>query len=122
MSDIPVAVIITKADLFKTDIGLPKIKTIFNTDAVQYADTKGNTSLELVRNGVCKSFLINKGFVNALNLIDAKFNKAIYYTVSAMGHPSAHGTQYEPWGVLEPIIWLMRQKGELFQDILAEVE
>jgi GTPase SAR1 family protein len=121
MSDMPVAVIITKSDLYKNDIGLPRIKAILNSNALQYADAKGNTSMELVRNGVCHSFLKNNGFENALNLIDAAFNKVQYYTVSAMGHPSAHGKQYEPWGVLEPIVWLMRQRGAVFQDILTEV-
>jgi GTPase SAR1 family protein len=121
MSDMPVAVIITKSDLYRTDIGLPRIKMIFDTNAGQYANAKGNTSMELVRNGVCQNFLRTNGFENALNLIDAAFNKVQYYPVSAMGHPSAHGKQYEPWGVLEPIGWLMRQRGAVFQDILTEV-
>jgi GTPase SAR1 family protein len=118
MSDMPVAVLITKADLHKTDIGLPKIKEIFNSNAAEYADVGGNTSMDIVRSGVCKKFLKNRGFGNALNLIDAKFNKVQFYAVSAMGHPAARGKKYEPWGVLEPITWLMRQHGAVFQDIL----
>jgi GTPase SAR1 family protein len=53
-SDMPVAVLITKADLHITDIGLPKIKAIFSSNAVDYADAGGNTSMDIVRSGVCK--------------------------------------------------------------------
>jgi hypothetical protein len=117
----PVAVLITKADLHITDVGLPKIKAILSSNAAEYADAGGNTSMDLVRSGVCKKFLKNRGFGNALNLIDATFNKVEFYSVSAMGHPAAHGTQYAPWGVLDPIIWLMRQHGTIFQEILNGV-
>jgi len=117
-SDVPASVIISKADLHKRDIGLPKIRATFNTNAVKYADNNGNSSLELVRNGVCRDFLKTHGFENALNLIDAAFKRVQYYAVSAMGHPAASGKNYEPWGVLDPIIWLMKQQSSVFQDIL----
>jgi GTPase SAR1 family protein len=117
-SDVPVAVIISKADLYKRDIGLPKIKSTFNTSAARYADVDGNSNIELVRNGVCRDFLKTHGYGNALNLIDAAFYKVQYYAVSAMGHPAEPGKKYEPWGVLDPITWLMRQHSTLFQDVV----
>ncbi len=118
-SDVPVAVMITKADLHKRDIGLPKIRATFASSAQKYADTDGNTSLELVRNGMCRDFLEDHGFGNAVNLIDAEFSRVQYYAVSAMGHPATAGQKYESWGVLEPIAWLMQQQGEVFQDVVS---
>jgi GTPase SAR1 family protein len=117
-SYVPIAIVITKADLYKRDIGLPKIKAAFNSGTAKYADSEGNTSIETVRNGVCRDFLGIHGFGNALNLIDASFNNVQYYSVSAMGHPAAPGRIYEPWGVLEPVVWLMHQQNSIFQDIL----
>lgn len=118
-SDVPVAVIITKADLYKGEIGLPRIKSTFASGAQKYADADGNTSLEVIRNGICRGFLENHGFGNAMNLIDAGFNKAQYYPVSAMGHPAAVGQKYEPWGVLEPVVWLLQQQSAVFRDIVS---
>jgi hypothetical protein len=118
---VPVAVLITKADLYRQEIGLPKIAATFSSNAQKYADTKGNTSRELVRNGVCRAFLDNRGFSNAVNLIDAKFNKIQYYPVSAMGHPAAYGQKYEPWGVLEPITWFLQQSA-LFQNVVSSLK
>ncbi|MDR1841210.1 MAG: GTPase domain-containing protein [Holophagales bacterium] len=121
MSDVPVAVIITKADLYKRDIGLPKIRAVFESSARKYADADGNTSLEFVRNGICRGFLEDHDFGNTVNLIDAEFNRVQYYAVSAMGHPAAAGQKYEPWGVLEPIVWLMKQQGIFFQDVVSRM-
>ncbi|MDR1149259.1 MAG: hypothetical protein LBK66_11575 [Spirochaetaceae bacterium] len=120
-SDVPIAVLITKADLYRQEIGLPKIAATFSSNAQKYADTKGGTSRDLVRNGVCRAFLDNRGFSNAVNLIDAKFNKVQYYPVSAMGHPAAYGQKYEPWGVLEPITWFLQQSA-LFQNVVSSLK
>jgi len=119
VSDVPVAVMISKADLYKGDIGLPKVKAIHHTNAQKYADAAGNVSMELTRNGVCRKFLENNGFGNTLNLIDSEFTLVQYYAVSAMGHSAVPGRKYEPWGVMEPIIWLQRQSGAMFQDVLS---
>jgi GTPase SAR1 family protein len=118
-SDVPAVVMISKADLYRRDIGLPKIKATHNAKADRYADAEGNISPELTRNGVCREFLEKNGFENAINLIDGKFNNVRYYAVSAMGHPVAPGQKYEPWGVTEPVLWLMRQSGAEFQDVLS---
>ncbi|MDR1802843.1 MAG: hypothetical protein LBQ94_04495 [Treponema sp.] len=119
ISDVPVAVIITKADLCTHEIGLTKIISIYNENVQKNAVAESNASMELVRNGLCKDFLKDRGFANVMNIIAAKFNNVQYYSVSAIGHPVAQGRKYEPWGVLEPIIWLMRQHGTVFQDILT---
>jgi hypothetical protein len=46
------------------------------------------------------------GYENAVNLIEAEFTNIRYFPVSAMGHDVEDG-QYEPWGVLDPVFWLM---------------
>jgi hypothetical protein len=119
-SDVPVAVMISKADLYKREIGLPKIKATHNSNAQKYADADGIVSMEQTRCGVCREFLENHGFSNTLNLINCEFSKVQYYAVSAMGHPPIQGKKYEPWGVLEPITWLLQQSSVLFQEIFYQ--
>ena len=117
ISDVPVAVIISKSDLYKEEIGLPQIRAMFNSNPQKYSDAEGNVNLELTRNGVCRDFLKDNGFINTLNLIESEFNNVKYYPVSAMGHEAAIGERYEPWGVLEPVVWLLQQQGTKFQNI-----
>jgi GTPase SAR1 family protein len=121
-ADVPVAVIITKADLHKRTLGLPIIKATFVNNAQNYADSEGNTSLELVRNGMCRRFLEEYDFGNVINLIDGEFSRVQYYSVSAMGHSAADGLKYEPWGVLEPIAWILKQQGDVFRDIIPGLD
>ena len=118
-SDVPVAVIISKSDLYKKEIGLPKIRASFYSNPQKYSDAEGNVSLELTRNGMCRDFLKDNGFINTINLLEAEFNNVNYYSVSAMGNEAAAGKRYEPWGVLEPVIWLLQQQGSKFQKILS---
>ena len=102
-ANVPVAVIITQGDLYKREIGLPRIRASFKTSE----NTGINTgSLEQHQNEVCRTFLLDHGYTNALNLLEAEFSHIRYFPVSAMGHDVEEG-QYEPWGVLEPVLWLM---------------
>jgi len=117
-SDVPVAVMISKADLFKREIGLPKIKATHNSVAQKNAGADGNASMEQTRCEVCREFLENHSFSNTLNIIDSEYSNVQYFTASAMGHPPKPGQKYEPWGVMEPITWLLQQSGALFQDVL----
>lgn len=95
--------IITKGDLYKRERGLPRIRASFKTSE----NTGINTgSLEQHQNEVCRAFLLDHGYTNALNLLEAEFSHIRYFPVSAMGHDVEEG-QYEPWGVLEPVLWLM---------------
>lgn len=100
---VPVAAIITKSDLYKREIGLPRIRVTFRdlenseSGALGYSDYLNN---------VCRTFLTNHGFDNAVNLIESEFSNIRYFPVSAMGHAMEEG-QYEPWGVLDPVFWLM---------------
>lgn len=49
------------------------------------------------------------GFDAVLNMIDGEFENAQYFSVSAMGHEAEESSPYEPWGVIEPILWITQQ-------------
>ena len=98
---VPVAVIITKSDLYKKEIGLPRIKASYKAAVSGIQPT-----FEQHQNDICRAFLLERGYGNAVNLIEAEFSNIRYFPVSAMGHDAEDG-QYEPWGVMEPIFWLM---------------
>ena len=120
VSDIPTAVIVSKADLFKREIGLLKIKSRKN----EFCNTEGKSDSELIRiagNEICKEFLKNHGFENVLNLIDGEFNNAQYFPVSAMGHTAVLGQPYEPWGIMEPVKWILSYADGSFKDILKHM-
>lgn len=109
LAQIPVAVIISKADLFKRELGVPKIKSIYN-QAIKTSETSDIT-LNSVRNEVCRNFLLSHGFDGILNMIDSEFGNTQFFPVSAMGHEAEEASPYEPWGVIEPISWLIQQAG-----------
>lgn len=109
MAEIPVAVVVSKADLFKREIGIPKIKTLYNKK-LKAADAHEPT-LQSVRNDACRDFLYSHGFESVLNMIDGEFANAQYFPVSAMGHEASLEIPYEPWGVSEPVAWIIEQVG-----------
>ena len=101
-ASVPVAVIITKSDLHKREIGLPRIRATYNANP----SIEAKLSFEQHQNNICRDFLLNQGYENTVNLIEAEFSIIRYFPVSAMGHNNEEGP-YEPWGVLEPVFWLM---------------
>lgn len=107
LARVPIAVIISKADLYKREIGIPKVKSIYN-QAVKNSGMP-NTTLNSVRNDVCRNFLILHGYEGVLNMIEGEFENIQYFPVSAIGHEAVQGTPYEPWGVMEPVSWLIQQ-------------
>lgn len=102
MADVPVAIIVTKSDIYKKEIGISHIKALYKPTL----DNEYQNSFEQHQNSICRSFLNEHGYDNALNLIDAEFSNIRFFPVSAIGHMAGEG-QYEPWGVLEPVFWLM---------------
>lgn len=113
---VPVAAIITKSDLYKREIGLPRIRATYKSaeasasEPYAYADHLNN---------VCRTFLLEHGFDNAVNLIEAEFSNIRYFPVSAMGHSMEDG-QYEPWGVLDPVFWLMGHENCPLREIVTQ--
>jgi len=112
LSTLPVAIIISKADLFKKEIGLVKIKAEHNKNGAAYADAEGNTSLNQTRDGLCCVFLDDHGFTNVINLLDGEFKTTAVFPVSAIGHEAAEGKPYEPWGVMQSAFWILGQSDE----------
>jgi len=93
-SKITIAVIISKADLFKSELDINRSEN-------------GN-------NEVCINFLQKKGFGNLLNLIESEFFEAKYFAVSAMGHKPISGEPYQPWGVEEVAKWIKKHSNKYF--------
>jgi len=96
LSALPVAIIISKSDLFKKEIGLVKIKTQHRKNSSIYADEQTNTSYSYTRNEICRMFLNNHGFSNVVNLLDSEFKTIAFFPVSAIGHEASEGNPYEP--------------------------
>lgn len=99
---IPLAVLITKADIreVRRVIGPAKIKSIMTKEPDRYA------TLEEARDSVCRQFLIDIGMASAVNDLETQFSNIHYYPVSAQGH-SSDGTEFEPWGIMEAIDWML---------------
>jgi GTPase SAR1 family protein len=114
ISDVPIAVVISKSDLFKKEIGLPKIKSKYTNNQSEFQ------SLEATRNETCREYLRNHNYVTALNLIDSEFTNAQFYPVSAIGHEAVMGQAYEPWGIIEPMLWLIQSIDSSFSQKVVE--
>ena len=131
LSTIPLAVVISKGDLYKREIGLPKIRVQAN--AILAASATNSTTgqapfstemdeesvLFMARTDLCRRFLRKHGFENAINLLEGTFSNLAFFPVSALGYVAGTGQSFEPWGVLEPMRWIVRQAGEdtLYLDI-----
>lgn len=100
LSKIPVAVIITKSDLYKRVIGLPKIKAMYNKQGIS-----DSVTYEEYMSSICRKFLMND-FSNVINLLESQFINICYFPVSSIGH-EANDSPYEPWGILQPVFWVM---------------
>lgn len=110
LSDIPVSVVISKADLFKREIGLPKIKSLYAAET-RVQDAESGCSLEEVRDRICRSFLMKHGYAAVLNAIDSEFANLRFFSASAIGHEACEGEPYDPWGVMEPVERIIAQSG-----------
>jgi GTPase SAR1 family protein len=111
LSGIPLAVVISKSDLFEQEIGLKKIQSM--------AQSAPGNDLEKARNTVCREFLNNHGFGNVVNLIDGAYDNVRYFPASAMGHKAASGQTYQPWGIMEPVMWLLSYTKSTFREIVT---
>ena len=107
--DIPVAAVISKADLYRKEIGLLRINN--------EAKSRPDTDKKLIQNEICRKFLQSHDFVTVLNLIDSSFTNINFFPVSAMGH-EANGSEYSSWGVLYPVLWIMEQKNKELYNML----
>ncbi|AEF82317.1 GTPase domain-containing protein [Leadbettera azotonutricia] len=115
MSDIPVSVVITKADvdIIKKQIGLPKILENFKNNAERYHNNKDEA-----RDSICREYLNSIGMSGVLNNLKAQFTNVHYFPISAMGHEKSENDSYDPWGVLEPVMWIINQYDAKLTEIL----
>ena len=109
---IPLAVVITKGDRFKKEIGPARMRATAQSDPALFAAH---------RDTVCRDFLVSHDFGNAVNLIEAEFSDIAYFAIAAMGHDT-DGTPFEPWGVLEPLDWLMGKENCPLRGIMIKKE
>lgn len=109
---VPVAVAISKADLYKREIGLPKILVrTKNTEPLEGEEP--GAVYDRVRDELCREFLLDHGFEQVCATLDSEFASYSFFPVSAMGHEMKSGLSYEPWGVEAPVEWLMSRAGLL---------
>lgn len=103
---VPVAIVINKADIkaVKREIGLPKIKATFSANPEFYRN-----DITLARDEVCRAYIEKLGLDNALNNLDGIFSNIRYFPVSAMGHLTAAGQEFEPLGIMAPVAWISEE-------------
>ena len=90
LSDVPLAVIVPKVDLFQDEFGKIRLR-----NAKQ-------------RDGVCRFFLIKHGFRETLNIVDAIFSNVGFFPVISAN------SQWKSYGVLEAVSWLMSDENSPF--------
>lgn len=118
---IPLAVLITKADLreVRQVIGPAKLASIMRSNPDLYA------SAEEARDEECRKFLTDIGMASAINDLEAQFTNIHYYPVSAQGH-SADGTPFEPWGIMDAFDWMLpladKEMAAVLNPALAETK
>lgn len=112
LSDTPVAVIISKSDLYKKEIGLPKIQIRSRQREIP-ENMSADDVYSMTRDEMCRGFLEDHGFDTTLNLLDSEFSRVSFFSVSAMGHEPVEDTPYSPWGVQAPVDWILAQSNAL---------
>lgn len=109
----PFSVVITKADVkaIRQRINMVKIKAEFNKNPGKYA------SIEDARDSMCKDFLEEIGLSELTSIIDTRFKKVHYFLASPMGH-EPDGSEFDSWGVLEPIDWIIKEQDEKLYNLV----
>lgn len=117
MSDMPVAVVIAKADIpvIKQKIGTVKIKAQYKENQSQYR------SFDEARDTMCRSYLTDIGLANSLNNLESVFSHVSYFPISAIGHTETGAAAFNPWGVIDPIDWIARISQNIMQNVTRQV-
>lgn len=118
----PIAVIISKADYpeIKREIGPAKISSIYNKNQDAYRD------LQDCRDKLCRQFLIDIDMYKVVETLEMTFTNVHYFVASAMGH-TYDGDMYTPWGVTDPLEWLLpgtdiEFAGLVMPEVVAKLE
>lgn len=107
ISDIPVAVVINKADMtvVRSRVGDGTIRKVFMADPDKFHNDR-----DVARNNVCRSYLVKLGLSNAINNLESVFSNVQYFAASSTGH-AIPGKAFMPEHVLDPFAWLADQGG-----------
>ena len=107
MSNVPVAVLITKTDIesVKREVGWDAIQTLYNENPSAY-----NNSESTARDQICREYMAKIGLTNVLNNIEATFTNVSFFPVSAIGHKAEKGKAFAPVGVIEPVAWIAKKR------------
>ncbi|GHV93997.1 hypothetical protein AGMMS50293_03170 [Spirochaetia bacterium] len=105
VSGVPVSVIISKADInaVKREIGYARINSVYKNNANLYQ------SKDDARDAICRDYLCNIGMAGMINNLAAQFSKIHYFPISAMGHEMNKPEAYDPWGIMEPVMWIIKE-------------
>jgi len=119
MSNIPVAVLINKADLeiVKREVGADTIKAFYNENPSAYNNDEGTA-----RDQICKAYLTKIGLINVLNNIEAIFANVSFFPVSAIGHTAKESKAFTPVGVIEPVVWIAKKRRSRITRLLSSGE
>lgn len=109
----PFSVVITKADVkaIRQKINMVKIKAEYNKNSQMYA------TLDDARDAMCRAFLDEIGLSGLTSIIETRFRKVHYFLASPMGH-EPDGTEFDSWGVIEPVEWIIREQDEKLFNLL----
>ena len=113
----PFSVVITKSDVksIRQRINMVKIKS-------ELSKNPNYTNIDEARDGMCREFLNDIGLSGLTSVIETRFKKVHYFLASPMGH-EPDGSEFESWGVVEPVEWIIREEDEqLFNAIFGSVE
>jgi hypothetical protein len=104
-STVPVSVVISKTDIdvIKKEIGIDRIMEEFNKNPEAY-----NSTAEIARDTICRKYLVCIGMAGMVNNLIAQFMNIHFYPVSAIGHEANKNEPYNPNGVLESVLWIIR--------------
>lgn len=100
--NIPLSVVIAKSDIreVKRVVGPARLRSVMRNNPDLYATP------EQARDEECRRFLTDIGLSSTVDNLEAQFTTIHYFPVSAMGH-SPDGSEYEPWGVVDAVEWML---------------
>jgi formylglycine-generating enzyme required for sulfatase activity len=115
-SDIPVSVVIAKADVdvVKNEIGPQRIADTYRKNPRLYSTEKDT------RDTICCDYLRAGGMDNMINNLTAQFKQIHYFPVSAMGHEQENSETYDPWGVLDAVLWIILERDQALAEIMGK--
>ncbi len=113
MSNVPVAVLISKTDSagLTEEFSNEKIKEING----RFPGSDRNDAVDYL----CRKLLKENSMEGFLNVINMKFKNNRFFAVSAIGHTRDAG-RYHPVGVLEPMEWICSLTDKKFSSLWCE--